>query len=61
MDDMIIAKEEMKEPRGPAIVMIIRMDNKSTKSSVKEQGSEQWNLQRMRESDTIEHLEKLVI
>lgn len=40
--------------RGQAIVMIIYMDNKSTKNSVREQGSEQWNLQSMRESDTVE-------
>lgn len=39
VEDKIIGKEETKEPRGrAAIVMIIYMDNKSTKSS----DSEQW-------------------
>lgn len=42
VEDKTVGKEETKEPRGPAaIVMIIYMDNKSTTSSVRGCDSEQ--------------------
>lgn len=32
VEDQIIAKEETKEPRGQAIVIIIHMDNKTQRA-----------------------------
>lgn len=41
MEDRIIAKEEPKEPRGQAIVMVIYIEKKNPENSVREPDSEQ--------------------